>query len=183
MQRVVFLDRDGVVTAETGAYITEPSALVILAGVREAIATLCAAGWKVFLFTNQAGVGRGYLSLEMLERIHQHLKEELAAAGGHFEGIYYCPHHPEAGCDCRKPKAGLLLRAAQEHALNLEECWVLGDSHRDIQAGATVQAHTALILTGHTKQFDSATSPLPHPEQVFADLPSAVEWLCTTYPN
>ncbi len=178
MARVVFLDRDGVVTAETGAYVTTASALQILPGACEAIARLHSCGWKVFLFTNQAGVGRGYLSLETLGAIHDRLVEEIERAGGRLAGIYFCPHAPEAGCDCRKPKAGLLLRAAREHGLNLSGCWVLGDSHRDIIAGATVQAHTAIALTGHTKQGDIATMPEPRPERVFMNIQEASEWLC-----
>lgn len=178
MKRVVFLDRDGVVTAETGEYIVEPGALQILPGACEAIARLNAYGWRVFLFTNQAGVGRGYLSLETLDRIHKRLVEEIERAGGRLEGIYYCPHTPEAECKCRKPKAGLLLQAAQEHGLDLSHCWVLGDSHRDIVAGEAVQAYTGIVLTGHTKRADIEAMPLPHPERVFEDIAEAAGWLC-----
>src|SRR5690348_1195966 len=124
-RHVVFLDRDGVLTAETGAYITEPAGLILLPGAAEAVARLTAAGRRVFLFTNQAGVGRGCLTAEMLERIHAHLAAHIEAAGGRLEGVYVCPHHPDAGCDCRKPEPGLLLRAAADHALDLHDCVVV----------------------------------------------------------
>lgn len=176
-RHVVFLDRDGVLTAETGAYITEPARLILLPGAAEAVARLTAAGWRLFLFTNQAGVGRGCLTAEMLERIHAHLAAQLEAAGGRLDGVYVCPHHPDAGCDCRKPEPGLLLRAAADHALDLRKCVVVGDTARDIAAGHAVGCRTLLVLTGHTTRFDPATFPLPHPDAVFPDLVAAVDWL------
>lgn len=175
--RAIFLDRDGVVTEETGAYITTPSALRLTPGAPEAIAKLNRSGWLVFIFTNQAGVGRGFLTLEDLFAIHARLHEEVGKAGGRITGVYFCPHAPEAGCNCRKPKAGLLLQAAEEHGLDLSQCWVVGDSHRDIVAGAAVLAHTALVLTGHTKRSDLAGSPAPRPERVFDDIAAVSDWL------
>lgn len=180
MNRVVFLDRDGVLTAETGEYITRPEDLSLLPGAAEAVATLNAAGWTVFVFTNQAGVGRGHLTLETLETIHHRLYAEVEAAGGTLTGIYACPHHPDEGCDCRKPKSGLLLRAAAEHNLDLRDCVVIGDSPRDLAAGVAVGCRLLLVLTGHTKQYDPATFPDPQPERVFPNLTAAAGWLSQT---
>jgi histidinol-phosphate phosphatase family protein len=178
MAGVVFLDRDGVLTAETGETITTPESLRFLPGATEAVARLTASGWQVFVFTNQAGVGRGHLSPETLEAIHRALKDRIRAAGGHLTAIYTCPHHPDAGCDCRKPKPGLLLQAAQDYPLDLTQCYVVGDSPRDIQAGQAVGCHTLLVLTGHTCRYDPTTFPAPPPERVFSDLASAADWLC-----
>lgn len=176
-RRAVFLDRDGVVTVEGGAYVTRPDDLRLLSGAAEAVARLTAAGWPVFLFTNQAGVGRGCLTLETLEAIHARLCAEIGAAGGHLTSIYACIHAPEAGCDCRKPKPGLLLQAAAEHSLDLSACYVVGDSPRDIAAAHAAGCRALLVLTGHTPVYDAATFPPPPPDHVFPDLAAAADWL------
>lgn len=173
----LFLDRDGVVTTEGGEYVTDPDALRLLPGAAEAIARLAAAGWRLFLFTNQAGVGKGYLTLERLKAIHRRLTETLEAAGGRLNGIYFCPHHPDAGCDCRKPLPGMLLRAAAEHGLDLSACTVVGDSPRDIAAGHAAGCRTVLVLTGHTRSFDPVTFPAPHPDIVLPDLAAVADTL------
>ncbi len=177
MRRAVFLDRDGTLTAETGKYITHPDALQILPGVLPALRLLTEAGFRLFLFTNQAGVGKGHLTLEMLTAIHAHLQTQIEAAGGHLEAIYFCPHHPNVGCECRKPKSGLLLQAAQERDVDLSTSIVIGDSIRDIVAGHSVGAMTLLVQTGHTTAFDPHDFPPPHPDQIFPSLLEASEWL------
>jgi histidinol-phosphate phosphatase family protein len=174
----VFLDRDGVVSVEGGEYVTHPDALRLLPGALEAIAHLTEAGWPVFLFTNQAGVGRGFLTLETLDAIHARLRAEIEATGGALRGIYACPHAPGEGCDCRKPRPGLLHCAAVEHALDLTHCYVIGDTPRDIAAGNAVGCQTILVLTGHTNPYAPATFPPPQPDYVFADLLAAAAWLC-----
>ena len=177
--RALFLDRDGVLTAETGEYITRPDALQILPGAAEAVARLTAAGWLLIIVTNQAGVGRGVLSESALAAIHARLWDEIEAEGGVLTAIYACTHHPDAGCDCRKPLPGLLLQAAAEHDLDLSASYMIGDSPRDIAAGHAAGCHTLLVLTGHTAAYDPAAFPLPHPEAVFLDLSAAADWLLT----
>ncbi|HZO92016.1 MAG TPA: D-glycero-beta-D-manno-heptose 1,7-bisphosphate 7-phosphatase [Chthonomonadaceae bacterium] len=177
-RRAVFLDRDGVLTVEGGAYVTRPDALHLLPGAAEAVARLTAAGWPVIVITNQAGVGRGYLSLEELEAVHARLRAEIETAGGRLTAIYACPHCPEEGCDCRKPRPGLLRQAAADLGLDLCASYMVGDSPRDIAAGHAVGCRTILVLTGHTRQYDPATFPPPHPDFVFADLAAAADWLC-----
>lgn len=177
IRRAVFLDRDGVLTPETGEYIIHPDTISLLSGALEAVARLTAAGWPVFLFTNQAGVGRGVLTPETLDAIHARVVAEVEAAGGTITAIYACIHHPDAGCDCRKPKPGLLLQAAADYALDLTACYVVGDSPRDIAAGQAAGCHTLLVLTGHTRTYEPAIFPAPQPEQVFPDLPAAADWL------
>src|SRR5262245_24047962 len=111
-RRAVLLDRDGVLTAETGEYITRPEDLHLLPGAAEAVVRLNRAGWRVAVVTNQAGVGRGFLTLDALDAIHQKLQADLAASGGELAGIFFCPHHPDENCPCRKPRPGLLIQAA-----------------------------------------------------------------------
>ncbi len=175
--RVLFLDRDGTISAETGKYITRPEDLQILPGALEAIRLCTEAGLRVFLFTNQAGVGKEALTLETLHAIHAHLLAQIEAAGGKVQGVYVCPHHPNDGCTCRKPKAGLLLQAQEDHALDLSQSVVIGDSARDIAAGTSVGAMCLLVQTGHTTDFDPATFPPPHPTKVFPTLLEAARWL------
>ena len=129
----------------------------------------------MIVFTNQAAVGRGRLTAEGLDAIHAKLRAEIAAAGGELQAIYACPHHPDAGCECRKPRPGMLLQAAREQHLDLTQCYAIGDTPRDIQAGHAAGCRTILALTGHTQTFDASDFPLPHPDYVVPDLAAAVE--------
>lgn len=180
MSRVLFLDRDGVLNVEGGKHITHPDDLHLLPGSAEAVARLTACGWQVFVYTNQSGVGRGYMTMSDLDAIHDRLIGLMEAAGGKIEQIYACPHGPEDGCSCRKPKPGLLFRAAEEHSLNLTDCCAVGDSARDIAAGHAAGCRTILVLSGHTKVYDPATFPQPLPELVFPSLAVVADWLCST---
>ena len=175
--RAVFLDRDGVLNVE-GGYVVRPEDLLLLPGSAGAVARLNEAGWSVFIYTNQAGVGRGLLTLETLDAIHARLREEIAKEGGALTAIYACPHHPDDACACRKPNPGLLLEAAREHYLDLARCYAIGDSPRDIAAAAQAGCATILVLTGHTRAYTPESFPAPQPDHVFPDLSAAVEWLC-----
>jgi histidinol-phosphate phosphatase family protein len=174
--RAVFLDRDGVLNVEGGS-VVRPEDLQLLPGAVDAVARLTRAGWPVFVYTNQAAVGRGHLTLETLHAIHDRLQEEIEAAGGKLTAIYACPHHPDDGCACRKPRPGMLLQAAAEHGLDLTGCYAVGDTPRDIHAAHQVGCHTILVLSGHTTVYDADTFPSPQPEQVFPDLAAATDWL------
>lgn len=176
---MLFLDRDGVVSHEGGVYVTTPVDLQLLPGVAEALSMLHKAGWRLFIFTNQAGVAKGYLSLEMLNTIHADLDERLKASGAKLEGIYACPHDSSDGCSCRKPLPGMLERAAKEHSLNLSDCLVVGDSPRDIAAGHAAGCRTVLVLTGHTHVYTPNCFPNPQPYMVCADLISLATTLCS----
>ncbi len=178
MNRAVFLDRDGTLNAEVG-YVTHPEMLTLLPGAAEAVADLCRAGWQVFVFTNQSGIGRGLYTETDLAAIHAKLITEIETAGGTISGIYSCPHAPDADCDCRKPLPGLLYRAAQEHSLDLTECVVIGDSQRDIEAGQAAGCRTILVLTGHTTNELADTFPIA-PHLICPDLSSAVARLIPT---
>lgn len=171
MNRAVLLDRDGTLNAEVG-YVTHPDQLILIDGAAQAVADLCHAGWLVIVFTNQAGIGKGLYSEADLAAVHAKLTREIQSAGGHLSGIYYCPHAPDSGCDCRKPLPGLLRRAAQDYGLDLTQCVVVGDSHRDIEAGQAVGCRTVLVLTGHTTA-EMAAELSSQPDAVFPDLTAA----------
>jgi D-glycero-D-manno-heptose 1,7-bisphosphate phosphatase len=154
IERAVFLDRDGVLVDDPG-YLSRPDEVRLLTGVAEALARLRAAGWRIVVATNQAGVGHGYFSEEELRQIHERLCALLEARGAAVDAIYYCPHHPTAtaaeyrlDCSCRKPLPGLLRAAARELGLNLRECWMIGDRPSDIAAGLRAGCRTVLIDTG-----------------------------------
>lgn len=173
---VVFLDRDGVINVE-GGYLVRPEDLHSLPGSLEAIAALCEAGWRIVVYTNQSGVGRGYMTAEALDAIHDRLRCEVGKCGGYLTGIYACIHAPDAGCDCRKPKPGLLLQAARDHDLDLSASFAVGDSPRDIGAGHSAGCRTVLVLTGHTNIYNAADFPAPQPDHVFPTLHAFVTWL------
>jgi D-glycero-D-manno-heptose 1,7-bisphosphate phosphatase len=177
MEGAIFLDRDGVLNFESGDYITRKEDLQSLSGALEAVAKLTQAGWRVFVYTNQSGVGRGYMSLEELNSIHAHLQSKAEEAGGKIIKIYACTHHPEAGCDCRKPAPGLLRQAAQEYEIDLYASYAVGDSPREIAAAYAAGCIPALVLSGHTKQVDPEDFTGPVPDHVFNDLSAFVEWL------
>jgi histidinol-phosphate phosphatase family protein len=147
MKRAVFLDRDGVINrkAVEGEYVTRWEDFHFLPGVAEAISLLARAGWSVIVISNQRCVARGLLTITELEAIHEKMLEELARSGAKLDGIYYCPHDKESACPCRKPSPGMLLRAAQEHQIDLTSSWMVGDSASDIEAGKRAGCGTVRI--------------------------------------
>lgn len=177
-RRAVFLDRDGTLNVEVN-YLHRIEDLVLVPGATEAIRTLNQAGYLVLVVTNQAGIARGYYDETALHRLHDHLAEVLAASGARLDGIYFCPHHPDFGnpCDCRKPAPGMLLRAAAEHNLDLQQCWLVGDSAGDIGAGRAAGCRTLLVRTGYGAQVEalvSAGDQASRPDAVVDDIGAAV---------
>lgn len=142
-----FVDRDGVLNHRIpgDTYVTHPDALRVLPHAAEGVRELARRGYAVVVVTNQRGVGRGMMSLADLEAVHRKLEEELAAGGARLTGIYACPHDDVARCECRKPRPGLILRAARELSLDLSRSLVVGDSPRDLEAGAA--AGVPLLLS------------------------------------
>lgn len=149
---LIILDRDGVINVDSDDYIKSPKEWEPIAHSLSAIARLNEAGHTVVVATNQSGVGRGYFTQQTLDAIHEKMREELAAVGGHLQGIYFCPHSPDDHCACRKPKAGLLLDIARDFKADLKQAYVVGDSLRDIQAAHTVGALPILVRTGKGKK-------------------------------
>ena len=185
-RRAVFFDRDGTLCAEVG-YVNHPSRLALLPRTAEAIRRVNDLGWAAVLATNQAGAARGYFPPHVLTDTHRRLVGLLAAEGARLDGIYACTHHPELGrpglrrrCTCRKPRPGMLLRAAAELDLDLARSYMVGDSFRDVGAGRNAGvAATVLLRTGYGRGeilWKGATLN-EWPDHVADDLPSAVEWI------
>ena len=147
-EKIILLDRDGVINEDSDAYIKSVDQWIPIAGSIKAIALLTQKGYRIFVITNQSGVGRGYFSLETLEAMHQKMHDLVNAAGGKIEAVYFCPHIPDEGCACRKPKPGLLKQIANDEQLDLTDVPLVGDSLRDIEAGQQVGAHGILVRTG-----------------------------------
>ena len=126
MRGAVYLDRDGTINEEVNS-LDNPDRLRLIPGAAEAIRLLNEAGILAVVVSNQAGIGRGYFSAATVEAIHERLAELLATQGARLDGVYYCPHHPSEGCECRKPKAGMLMRAAREHNIDTQRAFMVGD--------------------------------------------------------
>ncbi len=177
----VFLDRDGTINVERD-YLSDPDQLELIPGAAEAIAACNAAGLPVIVVTNQSGIARGMFDEERFHEITARLGELLAERGARVDATYYCPHHPEHGgaryaraCECRKPQPGMLVRAAREHGLGTTRSWIVGDSLRDLEAGAAVGARGILVATGKgAVQYASALERGAPPEHHVADLGAAV---------
>jgi D-glycero-D-manno-heptose 1,7-bisphosphate phosphatase len=146
--RLVVLDRDGVINEDSGEFIKSVVEWRPIPGSLEAIAALTRAGYRVAVVTNQSGVGRGLLTEQMLGLIHARMGAAVRDAGGQLAGVYYCPHHPDASCDCRKPKTALLRRLEQDLGVSLEGVPFVGDRLSDVGAADAVGARAMLVRTG-----------------------------------
>ena len=142
------LDRDGTVIAERH-YLSDPEQVELLEGAADGLRRLRALGLGLVLVTNQSAVGRGYFDLARLEEIHRRLRELLDAEGVALDGIYYCPHTPDAGCACRKPRPEMLRAAARELGFDPAQAFVVGDKECDVELGRGVGATTLLVRTGY----------------------------------
>ncbi|HHI97123.1 MAG TPA: D-glycero-beta-D-manno-heptose 1,7-bisphosphate 7-phosphatase [Thermodesulfatator atlanticus] len=145
---VVFLDRDGTINEEVG-YLNHLSRFRLLPRAAEGIRLLKEAGFAVVVITNQSGIARGFFPKTLVEEVHALMQELLAREGATLDGIYYCPHHPDEGCYCRKPRPGLVERAAQELGLDLCRAYVVGDRFTDLQLAKNINAKGVLVLTGY----------------------------------
>lgn len=149
------MDRDGTISEEAG-YINHPSRFRVFPYSAAAVKLLNENGWLAIVVTNQAGVARGYFPEEMIGTVHDLLNLELGSEGARLDAIYYCPHHPSVGeppyrldCDCRKPKPGLILKAAKEFDVDLAQSWMVGDRYSDIELARNAGVHSALVLSGY----------------------------------
>jgi D-glycero-D-manno-heptose 1,7-bisphosphate phosphatase len=179
------MDRDGTLTGEVG-YVNHPSRLRLLPQSGAAVRRLNQAGVAVVVVTNQAGIARGYFSPEVLAAVNATLVSQLKDKGAHLDGVYVCPHHPTEGeppyrlvCDCRKPKPGLLLRAASDLGLDLGRSTLVGDKGSDLVAARAVGARAVLVLTGYgLGEWEYRRSALPvQPDHVADDLLGAADWV------
>lgn len=181
----VFLDRDGTVNEQMG-YINHISRFHLLPGVAEAIKTLNDQDIPVVIVTNQSGLARGYFSVQLLDEVHTKMNSLLAIAGAHVDGIYVCPHHPEAKedkyrkkCDCRKPGTGLLEQAAFDLNLDLERSYLVGDRWSDVKCAVRAGCTPVLVMTGYGRGDHDYIGPAQKDQPAFvADtLLDAVQWI------
>lgn len=171
--KLVILDRDGVINFDSDSFIKGPTEWRPIPGSLEAIASLNHAGYHVVLATNQSGVGRGLFEVSTLNAIHDKMHRALAQIGGRIDAIFFCPHAADAGCNCRKPRSGLLDEIARRFNVDLKGVPSVGDSLRDLEAAAAVGAAPILVLTGKGRKTDEAGG-LPAGTRVFSDLADAV---------
>ncbi len=176
--RWVILDRDGVINEDSDAYIKSPEEWIPIEGSLEAVAQLNRSGYRVVVLSNQSGVARGLLDLAMLELIHAKMRRKVEEAGGHIEAIFYCPHAPEDGCDCRKPRTGLFEQFARRYNADLEGIPAVGDSLRDLQAAQRAGASPILVETGKGKRTLKRNPNLDVP--TFVNLHEAVQYILFT---
>jgi D-glycero-D-manno-heptose 1,7-bisphosphate phosphatase len=155
MNRAVFLDRDGVINRKPpeGGYVTAWVDLEFLPGAAAAISQLNKAGYKVIVVSNQRCIAKGLITVSEMDAIHLRMCRDLASAGATIDGVYYCPHEKQPACTCRKPAPGMLLSAARDHAIDLAESWIIGDSDVDVAAGRNAGCKTArLIVEGESPE-------------------------------
>jgi D-glycero-D-manno-heptose 1,7-bisphosphate phosphatase len=159
------LDRDGVINEDLPGSVLAESDFVMLPDASRAIAELNRKGYRVLVVTNQACIGRGELSLNALNRIHESMVRDVGAAGGNIEQIYVCPHTDEDDCDCRKPRPGLLMRAQRDFGFDPSVTWMVGDTDRDVAAAISAGVRPAVVGTGGDRGYQP-----PEGVPVFDDL-------------
>ena len=187
-QAGIFLDRDGTLIEEAH-FLRVPEQVRLIPGAAPAVRALNQADFLVVVVTNQSGVARGLFDESAVHAVHRHLAELLTAEGASVQGFYYCPHHPAEGvgayqvdCGCRKPKPGMLLRAAADFDLDLSRSWMIGDKVDDLEAGAAAGCRTMLVRTGHGQevagQLDATRLRLIG---IYPALPEAVEVILSRF--
>ncbi len=176
-QNFVLLDRDGVINQDSDQYIKTPDEWQPLPGSLEAIALLNKHGYKVVVITNQSGLARSLYDLDTLEQIHAKMLRLCAQNHGKIEAIFYCPHHPDDDCTCRKPKPGLLEQFSSEFDVDLTNTYFIGDTLKDIQAARAVNATPILVKTG--KGSGTITNNPELDVAIFEDLYHAAQYIIT----
>ncbi|WP_113929171.1 HAD family hydrolase [Bacillus sp. P14.5] len=162
MNKAIFLDRDGVINevlSKRVKFVNGLSDIFYLEKVPEAVAILNGAGYKIFVVTNQGGVGLGYLSSSRLDEIHNKMKQDIEKHGGIIEEFSSCVHKPYEGCLCRKPEAGMLLDLAEKHEIDLLQSYMIGDREPDIEAGQKAGCLTILIAKDDSKKIADYSFP------------------------
>lgn len=184
----VFLDRDGTLNEEVG-YLDRLERLRLFPNTSRAIRLINASGMMAVVATNQSGIARGYFTEAVVEMLHVHIQRLLNAEGARIDRFYYCPHHPTEGlgryrtvCTCRKPGAGMLLRAAEEMDLDLSHSYLIGDMPTDIEAAANAGVKSILLRNGSWPERFHDTLPEGHtgagrPDWIAGSLLEAVRWI------
>jgi len=153
--KLVILDRDGTINEDRDDFVKTPDEWVPIPGALEAIARLNHAGWHTVIATNQSGLGRGTFDMATLNAMHTKMNQLLAKQGGRIDAVFFCPHAPEDACGCRKPLPGLFEQIGERFGVALRDVPVVGDSLRDLQAGAAVGCSPHLVRTGKAALLDA----------------------------
>ena len=172
--KLIILDRDGTINEDRDDYVKSPEEWIPIPGALEAIARLNHAGWHTVVATNQGGLGRGLFDMSTLNAMHLKMNQMLAKLGGRIDAVFFCPHTPQDGCNCRKPLSGLFEQIGERYGVHLEDVHVVGDRLGDLQAGAAVGCQPHLVRTGKGARLDAAQiaqlcEQVPG-TQVYADL-------------
>lgn len=176
--KLVVLDRDGVVNLDSDQFIKTPDEWIPIDGSLEAIASLNQAGYRVVIASNQSGIGRGLFEMSALNAMHEKMHKALANLGGRVDAVFFCPHTAADGCDCRKPKAGMLEQLAERFGVELKGVPLVGDSLRDLEAGLAVGCAPHLVLTGKGRRTEQKGG-LPPGTLIHDDLRAFARWQLT----
>ena len=172
--KAVIMDRDGTIFKERH-YLSDPSNMEVFKGVFPALKRLKSLGWKLIIGTNQSGIGRGYFALSDMQKVHAAFLRLCRKNKLKIDEIYFCPHHPQAGCKCRKPEIGMLLKAKRKFNLDLPRCVVIGDKVSDVEWGERAGTRTILVLTGYGRKHKLLLKrPASYIARTFAD---AAQWI------
>ena len=179
--KLVILGRDGILNQFRENHVTAPDEWLPVPGALEAVARINHAGWHVVVATNQSGIGRGMIDMAAVNAVHAHMNQALHLQGGRIDAVFFCPHTPEDGCECRKPRPGLLLDIGRRYGVDLAGVPVVGDTLRDLQAAAAAGGEPHLVLSGRAAGLgDEHIAPmlaqLPQ-ARVHASLPAFVDFL------
>lgn len=148
-KKIIFLDRDGVINHEVG-YLHKIEDFRFIDGVFAACLYFQSLGYKIVVVTNQSGIGRGYYQVQDFEAVNTWMLTQFKAQGVNILDVFFCPHGPEDGCECRKPKPGMLLQAKEKHDIDMPKSWMIGDKEADVKAAnAAGIGHTILVKSGH----------------------------------
>ncbi|NDG39067.1 MAG: D-glycero-beta-D-manno-heptose 1,7-bisphosphate 7-phosphatase [Betaproteobacteria bacterium] len=153
--KLVILGRDGILNDFRDDHVKAPEEWSPIAGALEAVARLNHAGWHVVVATNQSGIGRGMIDMASVNAVHAHMLKQLQLAGGRIDAVFFCPHTPEDGCDCRKPQPGLMREIGKRYGIDLKQVPMVGDTLRDLQAAQASACEPHLVCSGRAAGLDA----------------------------
>lgn len=176
--RAIFIDRDGTINLDVH-YLDDPDKFEMYPGVGEGVKKLKDSGFKVIVITNQSGIARGYFTEKQLSDIHERMKKEFQEFDVMLDGIYYCPHHPDDNCNCRKPNTGLFEKAIREHNIDVKKSYMLGDKILDVGAGKKIGARTVLVPEPNMREeiLSKKKEWGYNPDYTADDFMGAVKWI------
>ncbi len=178
MRRAVFLDRDGVINENRSDYVKSWDEFNFLPGALDSLRRLARTPYHIVVISNQSAINRGLVSWAEVDAINRRMVREIETAGGRIDGIYVCPHRPDEGCECRKPKPGLLYRAAGELDLELASSYCVGDALSDVQAALAAGCIPFLVLSGRGREELARARDAGTVDFVYGfDLAAAVDWI------